>query len=94
MTLRERWIDLLYRAATGVRRTRALLTPVGLIMFGGFTALFVVVALVVDRLLGLTGLLPEATAPLVSAPLIALATFFVDMLYPLLDPRISYQKGT
>jgi peptide/nickel transport system permease protein len=25
---------------------------------------------------------------------IALATFFVDMLYPLLDPRISYQRGT
>ena len=25
---------------------------------------------------------------------IALATFFVDMVYPLLDPRISYQRGT
>ncbi len=25
---------------------------------------------------------------------IALATFFVDLLYPLLDPRISYQRGT
>jgi peptide/nickel transport system permease protein len=25
---------------------------------------------------------------------IALATFFVDMLYPFLDPRISYQRGT
>jgi len=25
---------------------------------------------------------------------IALATFMVDMLYPLLDPRISYQRGT
>lgn len=25
---------------------------------------------------------------------IALATFFVDLLYPLLDPRITYQKGT
>jgi len=25
---------------------------------------------------------------------IALATFLVDMLYPLLDPRISYQRGT
>jgi peptide/nickel transport system permease protein len=24
---------------------------------------------------------------------IAVATFLVDMLYPLLDPRISYQKG-
>jgi peptide/nickel transport system permease protein len=25
---------------------------------------------------------------------IALATFMVDMLYPILDPRISYQRGT
>ena len=25
---------------------------------------------------------------------IALATFFVDLLYPLLDPRISYQRST
>ena len=25
---------------------------------------------------------------------IALATFLVDMIYPLLDPRISYQRGT
>ena len=25
---------------------------------------------------------------------IALATFLVDMVYPLLDPRISYQRGT
>ena len=25
---------------------------------------------------------------------IALATFFVDMVYPFLDPRISYQRGT
>jgi peptide/nickel transport system permease protein len=25
---------------------------------------------------------------------IALATFMVDMIYPLLDPRISYQRGT
>jgi len=25
---------------------------------------------------------------------IALATFFVDLLYPVLDPRISYQRGT
>jgi peptide/nickel transport system permease protein len=25
---------------------------------------------------------------------IAVATFLVDLLYPLLDPRISYQRGT
>lgn len=72
MTLRERWVDLLYRAATGTRKTRALLTPVGLLFFGVFTALFVVAALVVDRLLDLPGLLSEGARLPVSAPLIAL----------------------
>jgi ABC-type dipeptide/oligopeptide/nickel transport system permease component len=24
---------------------------------------------------------------------VALATFLVDLLYPILDPRISYQEG-
>ena len=69
MRLRERWIDLLYRAATGTRRVRTVLTPVGLVVFGVFTALFVVAALLVDRLFGLPGLLPEGTRLPVSLPL-------------------------
>ncbi len=72
MKLRERWADLVYRAATGTRKTRTLLTPVGLLVFGIFTALFVLAAVVVDRLLDLPGLLPDGATLPVSAPLIAL----------------------
>ena len=72
MTLRERWIDLLYRVATGTRRVRTVLTPVGLVVFGVFTALFVAAALLVDRLFGLPGLLPEGARPAVSVPLITI----------------------
>jgi len=59
MSLREHWVSLLYRAATGTRKTRTLLTPIGLTIFAAFTAAFVLAALLADRLLGLPGFLPE-----------------------------------
>jgi protein-S-isoprenylcysteine O-methyltransferase Ste14 len=71
MKLRERWINLLFRAATGTRKTRTLLTPVGVAVFGVFTALFVLTALLVDRALDLPGLLPESARLPVSMPMMA-----------------------
>jgi len=72
MRIREGWINFLARAATGTRKTRTLLTPVGLIIFGVFSALFVSVAVITDRLLGLPGLLPEIARFPVSIPVILL----------------------
>jgi len=60
LKIRETWIDVLHRAATSTRKTRALLTPVGLLVFGAFSAVFVLAAVLVDEVLGLPGLLPEA----------------------------------
>lgn len=71
MSFRDRWIDLLYRAATGTRKTRVLLTPIGLTVFGLFTTLFVLAGLLVDRLLGLPDLLPERMRLSAAIPLIA-----------------------
>jgi len=71
MRLRDRWIDLLYRAATGTRKTRVLLTPIGLTVFGLFTTLFVLAGLLVDKLLGLPDLLPERMRLSAAIPLIA-----------------------
>ncbi len=71
MKIREHWINLLHRAATGTKKTRTLLTPVGVTIFGAFTALFVVAAILVDRLLGLPGLLPEGARLPVSIPVMA-----------------------
>jgi protein-S-isoprenylcysteine O-methyltransferase Ste14 len=70
MDFRSHWINLLCRAATGTKRMRTLLTPVGSMVFGAFTALFVFVAVAVDRLLNLPDLLPEGARLLVSIPLI------------------------
>jgi len=71
MGIRERWINLLHRAATGTKKTRTLLTPIGVTIFGAFTALFVIAALWVDRLLNLPSLLPEGARFPVSIPVMA-----------------------
>ena len=71
MDFHKHWINLLHRAATGTKKTRTLLTPIGLIIFGVFTALFVFAAIFVDSLLSLPRLLPEGARFPVSIPLIA-----------------------
>jgi protein-S-isoprenylcysteine O-methyltransferase Ste14 len=72
MGFRNHWVNLLHRAATGTQKTRIVLTPIGLTLFGAFTLLFVLAALLVDRLLNLPDLLPQAASFLVSLPLIAI----------------------
>jgi protein-S-isoprenylcysteine O-methyltransferase Ste14 len=71
MDYRKHWVNLLHRAATGTKKTRLVLTPIGLTIFGVFTALFVLAAILVDRLLDLPGLLPEGARLPVSLLLIA-----------------------
>jgi len=71
MAFRKRWINLLHRAATGTKKTRKLLTPIGVTIFGAFTALFVFAAILVDRLLKLPRLRPEGARLPVSIPMIA-----------------------
>jgi protein-S-isoprenylcysteine O-methyltransferase Ste14 len=71
MTIRERWISLLHRAASGTRTSRTLLTPLGVLIFGAFSALFVLAAVVVDEALGLPGVLPEVARWPVAIPVFA-----------------------
>ena len=72
MSIRERWVTLLHRAATGTKKTRTLLTPIGLLIFGLFTTLFVYVALIVDRALALPWPIPESASWLVAVPMMAI----------------------
>ncbi len=71
MGFRESWINFLHRAATGTKKTRTLLTPIGVMIFGVFTALFVFAAIIVDRLLHLPRLLPEGARLPLSIPVMA-----------------------
>jgi protein-S-isoprenylcysteine O-methyltransferase Ste14 len=68
MGFREHWINFLCRAAIGTKKTRNLLTPIGVMIFGVFTALFVFAAIVVDRFLHLPRLLPEGARLPLSIP--------------------------
>ena len=71
MGFRENWINILYSAATGSNKTRTLLTPIGIMIFGILTALFVFASLIIDRLLHLPRILPEAAQLPLSIPFLA-----------------------
>jgi len=71
VNIRERWVSLLHRAATGTKKTRTLLTPIGAVIFGLFTAAFLFLAVLVDRVLALPWPIPSTVSVLVSAVVMA-----------------------
>ena len=72
MNIRERWVGLLHRAATGTKKTRTLLTPIGVMIFGIITALFVYFAVLLDGALALQWPIPTTVSELVSVPMMAI----------------------
>lgn len=77
MTLKTKWIDFLYNVATGSRRVRNFFTPIGAIFFGLLIFAIVIMALHVDRLLGLTDIFPGQLNNILSLPLFLLALFLI-----------------
>jgi protein-S-isoprenylcysteine O-methyltransferase Ste14 len=77
VSLRERLIGMFYRAATGSRKMRNLLTPAGAVFFFGLIALFIFVALQVDKFLGFPELFPTSLNIIVSAPILAIGLFLI-----------------
>lgn len=77
VSLRERLIGMFYRAATGSRKMRNLLTPAGAVFFFGLIALFIFAALQVDKFLDFPKLLPTALNIIVSAPILAIGLFLM-----------------
>jgi protein-S-isoprenylcysteine O-methyltransferase Ste14 len=63
--------DVFHSIATGSRRRRALLTPVGLAIFAASLLLVVLIGLLIDRLSYVPALLPGAIGTAVGAPLLA-----------------------
>lgn len=68
---------MFYRAATGSRKVRTLLTPAGLAFFLTFVALFIVVSLCLDRFLGVPKLLPTSWTIVASIPILGTGLFLV-----------------
>ena len=77
MNIRERWVSLLYRAATRTRKTRTLLTPIGVVIFLLFTALFVFLAVQLDGALALQWPIPVTVSGLVSIPVMAIGVAII-----------------
>jgi protein-S-isoprenylcysteine O-methyltransferase Ste14 len=72
MTIKTRWIEFLYKLATGTKRARTLLTPVGAVIFGIFSTIFVVAALAFDKWLALPILVPWPASVYISIPMLAI----------------------
>jgi len=68
---------MFYGAAMGSRKTRNLLTPAGIVFFFGLIALFIFVALQVDKFLGFPKLLPTSLNIIISAPILAIGLFLI-----------------
>ena len=72
MSIRDRLISLLHRAATGTKKTRTLLTPIGVVIFGIFTGMFVILAVLVDQWLSFLWPLSNGLSWLIAAPLMTI----------------------
>ncbi len=77
MTLRSKWIDILYRAATGSRKIRNFFTPIGAIFFALLIFSFVVLALQVDRLLGISDIFTRPLSIILALPILSFALFII-----------------
>ncbi|PKL51755.1 MAG: hypothetical protein CVV37_04815 [Nitrospira bacterium HGW-Nitrospira-1] len=68
MRLRDKCIDLLYKAATGSRRGRNILTPVGALVFFCLIALVLLASYWLDNLLKLPTIIPRPYNLALSVP--------------------------
>ena len=74
MIIKARWIEFLYKLATGTKLGRTLLTPVGAVIFGFFTTLFVVSALAFDKWLGLPKIITVPISFYIATPILVVGT--------------------
>ncbi|OEU68113.1 MAG: hypothetical protein BBJ57_00115 [Desulfobacterales bacterium PC51MH44] len=77
VSLKTKWINLLYKVATGSKKVRTLLTPIGATFFIVFIVLFIFLSLQVDRLLKLPKLLPTPLNIFLSLPILFLGLFLI-----------------
>lgn len=75
MTLKKRSIDFIYRIATGSRKIRNFFTPIGALFFAFLIFSLVMIALLLDKLLGTGGILPSLLS-LILTPIL----FFAALL--------------
>jgi protein-S-isoprenylcysteine O-methyltransferase Ste14 len=77
MSLKAKWVDFVYKVATGGKKVRNLFTPIGATFYGLITALCVVIALQVDNLLNLPKVLSTPLNVILSIPLLLFGFFMI-----------------
>lgn len=77
MTLKTKWIDILYNVATGSRPVRNFFTPIGAIFYGLLIFVFVIMALYLDRLLGLPDIFTGKLNIILSLPIFFVAFILI-----------------
>lgn len=90
MSLRERWIGIIYKAATASSKIRAILTPLGAFGFFILVGLFIIVPLQIDKFLKLPKIFPTPLNFIISLPALAIGLFL--MLWSML--HFAKVKGT
>ena len=76
MTLKTKWIEIIYYLATSSRKIRNFFTPLGAFFYALVIFSFVILALQVDRLFGITDILPRPLSLILASPLF-LAVFIL-----------------
>ena len=77
MTLKTKWIDVLYSVATGSRPVRNFFTPIGAIFYGLLIFGFTIMALYLDRLLGLSDIFPGKLNIILSLPVFLVSLILI-----------------
>ena len=77
MTIKSKWIEFLYRVATGSRKIRNFFTPIGALFYGLLIFSFVVVALQVDRFLGIREIFPRSLSIILALAVFSIAFFLL-----------------
>ena len=72
MSVRDKWIEFIYKTATGSKKVRTLLTPVGALIFFTFLILLLLASKIIDRLLHFPEIFPPSFCSVTAIPVISL----------------------
>jgi protein-S-isoprenylcysteine O-methyltransferase Ste14 len=77
MTLREKWVNTIFKIATGNYKKRLLLTPVAGFLFLSLTSLFVIIPVYFEHKLGIPVIIVIPINYFLSLPLLGVGTILV-----------------
>jgi protein-S-isoprenylcysteine O-methyltransferase Ste14 len=77
MTLRTKWIEIIYNLATSSRKIRNFFTPLGALFFALLVFLVVILALKVDRLLGISHIFSRPLSIILASFLFLVASILI-----------------